>query len=243
MRFRMNIFVFVSMGYQQMKIILIAKHNLSKHNLTSNDANKLIRYGLIFRSVDWLFITNSLKGHVYFPKLLFNNVKSIEKIKSYGARASEYYWMNTNNEKHDFEYYERLKITSYCPFKFSTFPFDTHNCDLTVGSGAGSISYVKLLKITVIYQKLKSNDKIIPIESNDTDGPFEIKAESIKPFLIDNNGLDFSYTGVKIIFKRNTFGLLIGRFYGPTAMFSAFSILSYNINIDMVMLIEICSHI
>ena len=185
-----------------------------------------------FRTTDWLFITNSLKGYLYFPKLIFNNIKSIEKQKSYGARSSEYYWMVKNYEKHDFEYYEKLKITSYCQFEFSTFPFDDHYCELTVGSGTASITNLSILKPIIIHKKFRSKEKSIPIESKNV--PFEMNAESITPFLEDKNGYNYSYSGARIIFKRNTLGLLIGRFYGPTATFSAFSILSYNINVDMV---------
>ena len=61
-----------------------------------------------------------------------------------------------------------------------------------------------------------------------------MKAESITPFTIEKSDSNYSYTGVRIIFKRNDLGLLIGTFYGPTATFSAFSILSYNIDMDMV---------
>ena len=68
-------------------------------------------------------------------------------------------------------------------------------------------------------------------------------SESIMPFVIEKNGVNYSYTGLRIDFKRNTLGLLIGRFYGPTAMFSAFSILSYNINVEMVKRIILCPHL
>ena len=69
-----------------------------------------------------------MKGHLYFPKLFFRNAKSVEKQRSYGARSSEYYWLAKNHEKYDFEYYEILKVTSYCHFDFSTFPLDTQHC-------------------------------------------------------------------------------------------------------------------
>ena len=156
----------------------------------------------------------------------------MEKQKSYGAQSSEYYWMAKNYEKYDFEYYERLRITSYCSFEFSTFPFDAHNCELAVGSVLYSTFYTRISKPTVIYGNFSSKEKSIPIESKNV--PFEMKAESITPFTIETNGYKYSYTGVRITFKRNTLGLLIGRFYGPTATFSAFSILSYNINMDKV---------
>ena len=174
-----------------------------------------------------------MKGYLYFPKLLFDNAKSIEKSKSFGARSSQYYWMAKNYEKYDFEYYERIKLTSYCQFEFSTFPFDAHDCEVTVGSGIGSIGLLKISKPTIIYKKFASKENSIKIESKNV--PFEMKAESINPFLIEMNGYNYSYTGVRISFKRNALGLLIGRFYGPTAIFSALSILSYNIDTSMVM--------
>ena len=172
-----------------------------------------------------------MKEKLFFPKSLFRNIKSIEKQKSYGAESTEHYWMAKNHEKYDFEYYETLKITSYCLFEFSTFPFDTNNCDLTVGSSS-PMKYIQNSKPTVFYEKFSSKEKSIPIESKHV--PFEMKAESITPFTIEKYGRKYLYTGVRITFKRNTLGLLIGRFYGPTAIFAAFSILSYNINMDMV---------
>ena len=172
-----------------------------------------------------------MKDKLFFPKSLFRNIKSIEKQKSYGAQSSEHYWMAKNYEKYDFEYYETLKITSYCLFEFSSFPFDTNDCDLLVGS-SNPMQYITNLKPTIVYGKFSSQEKSIPIESKNV--PFEMKAESITPFTIEKNDLNFSYTGVRITFKRNDLGLLIGTFYGPTATFSAFSILSYNIDMDMV---------
>ena len=186
----------------------------------------------LFRSEDWLFITKTMKEKLYFPKLLFRNVKSIEKQISYGSRSTEYYWMAKNYEKYDFEYFEILKVTAYCEFDFSTFPFDDHKCGLIVGSGIGSQSILRVSKPTIIYKKIKSKENFISIESKNV--PLKMKAKSITPFLIEMNGYNYSYSGVNIFFERHKLGLLISGFYGPTAIISALSILSYNINIDMV---------
>ena len=64
--------------------------------------------------------------------------------------------------------------------------------------------------------------------------PFEMFAESIDPFVIEDNGYNYSSTGVRFYFKRKNLGLLIGSFYGPMAVFAALSMLSYNINVDAV---------
>ena len=92
--------------------------------------------------------------------------------------------MIKNYEKHDFEYYERLKITSYCHFEFTTFPFDSHNCELTMGSGSTSINYMRILKPTVIYKKFNSKEDPILIESKSV--PFEMKARIQSPLEIRN---------------------------------------------------------
>ena len=173
-----------------------------------------------------------MKGHLYFPKLFFRNAKSVEKQRSYGARSSEYYWLAKNHEKYDFEYYEILKVTSYCHFEFSTFPFDTHECDLVVGSALLSENQLRIAKPTITYNKTKSSQNVTIISKN---VPFEMSAKSIAPFLIEmKNNYYYSHSGLRISFKRNNLGLLMGGFYGPTAAFSAVSLLSYNINIDMV---------
>ena len=193
-----------------------------------------------FRSLDWLFISNSMKKYLFFPKLLFKNVKSVEKQSSYGARSSEYYWMIKNMETHNFEYYEILKVTSYCQLGFSTFPFDAHKCDVLIGSSLNAEQVLRINKPLIIHKAINSKNKIIPIESENV--PFNMEAISIEPFFISMNGYNYSYTGLGIYFKRSELGLLIGRFYVPTAAFSALSMLSYNINIDMVQLAIIYNH-
>ena len=80
------------------------------HFFPKSYTNKFI----FFRIQDWLFISNEMKGKLYFPKLIFNDAKSIAIEKFYGTRKSQHYWMVKNYENYDFEYYERIRITTYC---------------------------------------------------------------------------------------------------------------------------------
>ena len=179
-----------------------------------------------------------MKGNLYFPKLLFHNVKSVEKQISYGGRSTEYYWMAKNYEKYDFEYFEIFQVTAYCEFDFSKFPFDDHKCGLMVGSGIGPQSLLRVSKPTIIYKEYKSKEDFISIESKNV--PLKMKAKSITPFFIEMNGYNYSYSGVNIFFERHKLGLLISGFYGPTSIISALSILSYNIDIEKVILCINC---
>ena len=64
--------------------------------------------------------------------------------------------------------------------------------------------------------------------------PFEITLESLGEFPILEEGLNFSYAGIKMIFKRNNVGLLASGFYFPTLVFSLLSLLSFAINPEVV---------
>lgn len=55
-------------------------------------------------------VDNDIMNELFFPKLTFDNVKSIEKQLHFGARELHYYWING---PHHLEY--RL-ISNNCHF-------------------------------------------------------------------------------------------------------------------------------
>ena len=57
--------------------------------------------------------------------------------------------------------------------------------------------------------------------------PFKITMESLDEFPIFNDGYNYSFTGVKLVFRRSNLGLLAGGFYFPTLVFSLLSILCH----------------
>ena len=145
----------------------------------------------------------------------------------------DYFWFNTiETYRHDFEYYETLKITYHCNFDFSTFPFDYHTCNLTLGSSYISVGNMTLLKPMIVFGVTNTTDDILHFKS--TAVPFDMTAKSIPPFNYTFKGWSYSYVGVSINLSRNTLGLLIGRFFGPTITFSSLSSLSYSIDIEKV---------
>ena len=83
-----------------------------------------------------------------------------------------------------------------------------------------------------MFNETKSKSGILHIES--TNVPYDIKVESISPFNYTMNGWNYSYVGVRMYLHRNNLGLLIGSFFGVTAIFSILSLLSYNVPIEKV---------
>ena len=64
--------------------------------------------------------------------------------------------------------------------------------------------------------------------------PFNITLESLEEFPILEEGRNHSYTGVKMVFRRNNLSLLAGGFYFPTLVFSLLSLLSFAIKPEVV---------
>ena len=81
-------------------------------------------------------------------------------------------------------------------------------------------------------KQIKHGEGVLSIEQARL--PFNIALESLKPFNVLSSGYNYSSTGMRIHFKRNTFGLLVGGYYGPTIIFTLLSLVSYTINADMV---------
>ena len=64
--------------------------------------------------------------------------------------------------------------------------------------------------------------------------PFNITLESLEELPILEEGRNHSYTGVKMVFRRNNLGRLAGGFYFPTLVFSLLSLLSFAIKPEVV---------
>ena len=178
------------------------------------------------------------RPNIFFPKIKFQRVKSVEKALDFDARTATFYWLQNRGTFEipevgvQAEYRDDFKIVSFCDFDFSHFPFETLICNVTF----------RLYDLSIVYNSFKSkpdiyfhfnNEKleVIPIKTN---LPFDITAEAIELFTENDSGMVYSATGVTFQLNRNSLGLLLSRFYGPMACFAFLSVLSYNINIDMV---------
>ena len=68
-------------------------------------------------------VDNEIMNDLFFPKLTFDNVKSIEKQLHFGARELRYYWMNA---PHHLEYRWFFCITWHFIFDFINIFYQFH---------------------------------------------------------------------------------------------------------------------
>ena len=71
------------------------------------------------------------------------------KHKVSGKQDEKYFWMK---HPHFFEFRRKMKVTIYCSFDFSTFPFDLHECNFTYGINSYSESNVHMMPTTLVYK-------------------------------------------------------------------------------------------
>ena len=195
---------------------------------------------MFYLSSGWYFVDAKYRPQIFFPSLKFLNIKSIASNKDLDARNSGYYWFVNETNGIRGEYKNLYKITSYCDFNFISFPFETLKCDMIFRSSQSSSKWTSLLKPELYSGYINKDKDIVAVN---TSLPYEIWAGKIEPFLILIGASNYSTTGISFQMKRNDLGMLVSQFYGPTAIFTILSMLSYNIDVGMVsLLIDVYLH-
>ena len=189
-------------------------------------------YIIFFRNSKWYKINED--EAIFFPNVRFQNAKEVIPGREIGKNNDfTYFWYGYPNS---LSYQQRLKVTVYCSFDFKSFPFDSHQCDLNIGLTNSIVTTTRLLPLIISYGDVSTSlgQNSIEIVSTNSPEPFNINLSSIEPFIIRDNGWDYSFTGMRMELYRNTIGSLIGGYYVPTATFSIFSLVSYSIDLDVV---------
>ena len=187
---------------------------------------------LIFCSVEWFAVSKEDVEQIFSPTLKILKAKDVTRERRYGAVDMDFYWFKN---PHFFQYQQALKVTIYCPMDFSNFPFDSHSCDLLYGSSYSTANAMQLYPPPVIHvndKNLKFGDKGLKFHQDRL--PFIITLESLESFDFFEGGFNYSYAGMRIHLSRNSLGLLIGGFYGPTCIFAMLSLISYGIDLSIV---------
>ena len=157
----------------------------------------------------------------------------MEQLKEYSPVDDTYYWFE--NATGHFEYSMILRAKIYCPFDFGDFPFDEHECNFTFSSRLSTV--LVTLTAPMIHHKGKTTyygQDGLEVESKRL--PFITKLTSLESYLLldESNGFYYETTGMNIYFSRKSLGILTGTFYGPTLIFAVLSMLSFQINPDVV---------
>ena len=169
---------------------------------------------------------------LHWPKLRFSNQRMTKRLQMVGDPSSvfQYFWFTS---PHHFEYIEYLSVTLGCFIQPTSYPFDSHECNITMYDPNVEIEFQELLP--VLFQ---NNGKIIddqkPIEIKNHALQFYITVKGIQPSIISRNGHSFSATGLSFQFRRQNLGALVSGYFVPTGLYSFATILSFAIPKEQV---------
>ena len=129
---------------------------------------------------------------------------------------------------------ENLQLSFSCPFDFSNFPFDTHECSLEYGSFIANSNRVLLNSSRISYGNKNTKIGDPPITIRDSVLPFEFELKPLSTFEKIYFNHPYSFTGMNITLKRKSLGRLFTGYYYPTTAFALLSMISFLINPDVV---------
>jgi hypothetical protein len=189
----------------------------------------------LFSEYGWYEINDVEADLIWHPTLVVENILKIEKLSIYGGGSStKYLWIKY---PHYIEYAEHIKLTISCDFDFSQYPFDSNECDMDFGDPVYEADYMQLTGMEIYFEdKYTSIDEPLPITVLVAGLPYKIDIQAKEEFKLIAPDADesYSYSGIKFTFTRNSLGLLLGGFYGPTAIFAVLSLISFVIEANAV---------
>ena len=159
------------------------------------------------------------------------NSLSTGKESTYGTKGFNYFW---HKPPHFFRFADVITQKISCVMEFQTFPFDHHECDMIFYNSQHK--YNKLIMApTVVEQgkeEIRLGDEAMEIHSERL--PFKITVQSLNSSIVKSMIWLRSGSGVRFKFARNNIGLLLGGYYGPTAIFALLSLVSFIIKPEIV---------
>ena len=174
----------------------------------------------------WLKIDGDDHSELYWPKIKFINQRETKRLQLYGDEKSkfQYFWFKP---PHYFEYAEYHVVTIGCNFNSNSYPFDHLECSVTFFNPelTDELFIWKPVSLSIKDQSLNQSKVEATIPKNGL--PFDISVQALDSSKTSSLGYEYNTAGLLIKFKRNNAWTLITGYFGPTALYSLLSTLSF----------------
>ena len=238
------------------QVPLIIGNTLNFFNVDSvNENDQSITINLIF-AIFWndtrLFLKNGngtkshdigfdMANNLFNPQLKIKNTKETINKKQVGPGRSDVTFLFGFNGRrymqHYLEYQHSQKVTLYCAFDFTDYPFDSNYCNLEYGPASHFIDSVVMRPTRIRYEGRKVNFGEGKVKIKDPRLPFTFELEALEPFMHNESGFHYSYARMRIKITRDNYETLLIGFYFPTFIFALLSLISYFISPEIVSLL------
>ena len=161
---------------------------------------------------------------IYVPAFSIIDGKDTTLKLKYGPVTKKYFWLRSPHELH---FQQDLSIVIFCSLDFSSYPFDSNQCDLKFISFSSSAKVLSLSQATILNENSQRASGNQVLKSSQTRLPFDITLQSLEP--INQTDIDYMnpVCGMRLFFQRKGLGTLLGSFYYPTG---AIALLGYSVN-------------
>ena len=167
---------------------------------------------------------------IWHPSLYFENMVNIRKQVGHGKDSNVEFWFHNSRQR--MWYSEFAEITVACQMDFTSFPLDSHECNVTFGAYDFNVEAIKYEATNVAYLTNMITRQGQTLLVTGSTSPYKVAITQIQPFSMafrTKSSLEskFSQTGFKINLKRKGIGSLTSTLYIPTATFAIFVHISY----------------
>ena len=180
----------------------------------------------VFFRTDWIDLNGkNLKRTEFFTPLIdFSNQRKNELKLFFGEDSASKYQYFWHQPPHHFEYAEYHTITIGCALSFELYPFDSHQCNISIFNLGYTRNYLILLPALL---GNNTDSELNRIEIKGHGLHFEISAESLDPSMTLIDGYWYNNAGFVFTLKRNHISALLTGYYLPSGMYSFLSGLSF----------------
>ena len=173
----------------------------------------------------WYKIEGEDHTELRWPKIKFVNQRQTKRLELFGDFKSkfQYFWYKP---PHHLEYAEYHIVTVGCSFSSTSYPFDSLECPLEFFNPELTLGQM------IFSQVILQVDKHLFNQSEDIQLPnnglsFDISVKSLEPNKTRSLGYEYDTAGLLFKFRRNNAWTLITGYFGPTAIYSLLSSLSF----------------
>ena len=140
--------------------------------------------------MSWYYIPSTEARQIFAPSLKVQYAQELARERKVSITDADFFWFGY---PHKLELQQAFKVTIYCQFDFSHYPFDSHYCNFNHGSAINSIGYLSMLPAWVRYRgKVIYSPADGQMQAEQSRLPFEITLESREPFKVFEAGFDYS---------------------------------------------------
>ena len=225
---RIQEIVEISEDHQLINIILklVMEWNDTRISFEFNERNK----GSYF---PWVLLDSAYISRIWRPNVHWSNSVKILKLPSLNQNTIGSFWYHHPNH---FFYQEYLQLSLSCGMDFQHYPYDSHECIMSLTNVIGNLALVTLQSPLIYAGNVTQNSTGKSYTAQKDKLQFDVWVEPLNSTIISAFGTNYSTAQVKFHLKRKStiISNLLSSYYAPTSVLAFMSLISFSIDPNVV---------